>query len=145
MLSSITMLWRRKEILPVSLFVLFVLVDVWLRFFFLERGHWTCNQGVFWGITVPPGLFWLGAVMLLGWCIWLFLAQREEFNQGMIALVFIGGAINLLDRLLFGCVIDYFSWPWVFGKFLPNFNLADMSILLGCLGLFVVTIMRQGR
>lgn len=125
------MLWRRKEMLLVSLFVLFVLVDVWLRFFFLERGHWTCNQGVFWGITVPPGLFWLGAAMLLGWCIWFFVAQPEGFRRGMIALVFIGGAINLLDRLLFGCVLDYLSWPWVFGEWLPHFNFADGLILLG--------------
>ena len=144
-MPSILMLWRQKEILLVSLFVLMILVESWLRFFFLEREYWVCNTGAFWGISIPVGLFWLGAVVLFGWCVWFFLTQREGFSRGMIALIFIGGAINLLDRLLFGCVLDYFSWPWVFGDFFPNFNLADMSILFGCLGLFVVTIIRKSH
>lgn len=127
-------LWR-KEMLWVSLFVFLVLFDGWLRFFYLERGVWICNRGVFWGIAIPNVLLWGCIVLILVGCLWLLNRFQGSVIQLAITAVIFGGALNALDRLFYGCVLDYLSWSFGFLTFLPNFNIADSLIFLGIGGL----------
>lgn len=96
----------------------------------------TRNHGVAFGFL--PGshiaITILIAVALLALLVYFALHTRERLiwlPTGML----IGGAIgNVLDRLREGSVTDFIKLPlgW------PPFNLADMSITLGVLILFLV-------
>lgn len=129
--------FQQKEAWIWPLFLFLAAIDIWLRWFDLEREEWTCNPGVMWGITLSPILLFLGTVgflLLVGYLLW----KAEHFkSQSFLSLMLLGGCINALDRFSYGCVLDYFSWPLGLASFLPNFNLADSCILLGALGMLV--------
>ena len=64
----------------------------------------------------------------------------------------LGGALgNVIDRLLWGHVIDFldFHWPWLSPLFheghFPAFNLADSAITLGTVCLLVDELLQIGR
>lgn len=118
-----------------SLFVLIGLTDLALRFFLLERSTWTCNEGIIWGIFLHPTILSIatgGFLFLLSW----YFVRSEVFEERLFLLpMLLGGGTNALDRVFHGCVLDYFAWPGVLDTFLPNFNLADMMLLLGLFGL----------
>lgn len=108
-----------------------------LPFFALYRTH---NQGIafsmLWGLGALP----LIAISLavIAFVLWLWRsspAERVVSHVGF-ALV-IGGAIgNLIDRAMFGYVIDYFLFHtsvWSFAVF----NLADSAITVGA-GLIIL-------
>ena len=69
----------------------------------------------------------LGAVALLSWLLWRTPSRGLAIGYGMV----IGGALgNLVDRLLYGKVADFFHF-YGFGYDWYVFNLADLAITLG--------------
>jgi signal peptidase II len=59
----------------------------------------------------------------------------------------LGGAIgNVIDRLMYGYVLDFLDFHWM-GWHFPAFNLADSAITLGaaCLILDELRRVRRGR
>jgi signal peptidase II len=105
------------------------------------------NPGVSYGLFPARGplgtallvLFSLGAVAALGW--WLWNAQRGVLAVGL-GLV-IGGAIgNLIDRVVYGRVADFFhfyfhSYDWYV------FNVADCAITFGVGALLYDALLRS--
>lgn len=102
-------------------------------------------------------IFTLGAIALL---TWLFADSRrgQYCLQGFLALILAGALGNLYDRLKYEHVRDFLrftvgaDWPpWSgdTGLFWPYvFNVADIFITVGVVGLFVVWIsamIRHGR
>jgi len=97
------------------------------------------NRGMSFGMfnTGDPLVPWiLGAIALavaVGLVWWLARARRPLVILGL-GLV-LGGAVgNLVDRVLYGAVVDFVllhagRWHW------PAFNLADSAITLGVLAL----------
>ncbi|OGD62548.1 hypothetical protein A2160_05885 [Candidatus Beckwithbacteria bacterium RBG_13_42_9] len=71
------------------------------------------------------GIFpwWWGGISLFIIGLWFL---RERTYNWELCLILAGGVSNLLDRFLWGGVVDF---P-IFG-FLPAFNLADLMIDLG--------------
>lgn len=68
------------------------------------------------------------------------LTKIESTFYGMV----IGGAIgNLIDRIIYGYVIDFFDFN-IFGYNYPIFNIADVMIVLGILGILVFDL-RKGK
>lgn len=63
--------------------------------------------------------------------IWMSRLKRHEIRLAVALALIVGGAIgNLIDRVLYGHVIDfiqlyYESWYW------PAFNIADSAITVG--------------
>jgi len=64
----------------------------------------------------------------------------------------LGGAIgNVLDRLIHGYVVDMldFHWNWLSplfaGGHFPSFNVADMGITAGAIGLVLDELLRVRR
>ena len=63
--------------------------------------------------------------------VWLYRLQKNQLRLALALSLVLGGAIgNLVDRVLYGYVIDfidvyYASWHW------PTFNVADSAITLG--------------
>jgi signal peptidase II len=63
----------------------------------------------------------------------LWMMQRSQDNRllcAALALVIGGAAGNLVDRVLYGHVIDFVQWH-VAGYYWPAFNIADSAICLG--------------
>ena len=95
-----------------------------------------------------------------GWQRWLFT------GIGVVATVFIvwmlrshpgqklfsfslacilGGAIgNVVDRLLYGYVVDFLQLHWG-GWYFPAFNIADSAITIGAVGLILDELLRVRR
>ncbi|QKV19560.1 signal peptidase II [Oricola thermophila] len=111
-------------------------IDI-LPFFALYRTH---NEGIafsmLWGLG--PGILIAISLGVIAFVLWLWRASPAErvVSHAGFALV-IGGAIgNLIDRAVFGYVIDYFLFhtpAWSFAVF----NLADAAITVGA-GLIIL-------
>jgi signal peptidase II len=117
----------------VSVLPFFNLVMVW-------------NPGVSYGLfpargpvgTAVIAVFSMAAVIGLGW--WLWRAERKVLAAGL-GLV-IGGAIgNLVDRLVYARVADFFHF-YVRGHDWYVFNIADCAIALGVAALLYDAMLR---
>lgn len=57
---------------------------------------------------------------------------KEDLRLAIALSLVIGGAIgNLIDRLLWGYVIDFLDFHWRWGYHFPAFNVADSAICVG--------------
>lgn len=80
---------------------------------------------------------WFFAILTIlisaGLILWLKLLSHKEIATRIAICFILGGALgNLIDRLIWGYVIDfiqlyYSSWYW------PIFNIADASITIGAI------------
>ncbi|MCU7815823.1 MAG: signal peptidase II [Candidatus Thiodiazotropha sp. (ex Rostrolucina anterorostrata)] len=67
-------------------------------------------------------------IVLIGW---LWRLKREEQWIAVALSLIIGGAIgNVIDRILFGQVIDFLHFHYQ-GHYWPAFNVADSAITVG--------------
>ena len=99
------------------------------------------NRGVSYGL-LPAGSFTatlllilvsIAAVIGLSW--WLMRAERPLLGYGL-GLV-IGGALgNVIDRVLYGAVADFFHF-YAFGHDWYVFNVADAAITVGVVALLL--------
>jgi len=80
------------------------------------------------------GLSLAASILLI---IWLIRLEEKQRWLGYALALILGGAIgNLIDRVLYGYVIDfidiyYQQWHW------PAFNIADSAISIGAAMLFI--------
>lgn len=85
----------------------------------------------FWAVNSAFLYVVAGAVLLL-FCFLFFRSWRQGnflLMTGFL-LIILGGASNLLDRIIFGYVID---WIRVFFLPISIFNIADIMIIIGIL------------
>jgi signal peptidase II len=69
--------------------------------------------------------------------LWLMRLQRSEKWTALGLSMVLGGALgNLIDRLLYGHVIDFIQWYYK-SFYWPTFNIADSAITVGA-GVLVV-------
>ena len=121
-----------KQLVEASLLV-YEIIPL-LPFFNLTLAY---NEGAAFSFLSDQGGWqrWLFAILAMGVSLvlitWLRrLTVQERLLAAALSLI-IGGALgNLIDRLLFGHVIDfldfyYKSWHW------PAFNVADSAIFIG--------------
>lgn len=70
---------------------------------------------------------------LLGW--WLAQTPRRDWKTAVPYALVIGGAFgNVIDRLVHGHVVDFIQWH-VGEYYWPSFNVADMAIVGGAIGI----------
>ena len=115
-------------------------------FFNWVRVH---NTGAAFSMFADAGgwqrIFFIGiAVVASVWVVWLLRRYPQQklfcFALGMI----LGGAIgNLIDRVLFGAVVDFVQVHYA-GYFFPAFNVADAAITCGA-GLLIWDGIRPQR
>jgi len=133
----------KKIVLLVSLSFDFFILESLIKYYFLNKipqeGFYlfgkilqiiyTPNQNVAFSLPLPQ-MFTIVIVililMVLSYIWWQILIKGKLSQLLGISLVILGALSNLLDRLIFGYVIDYlniFIWP--------IFNLADVMIVGG--------------
>ncbi len=124
LIESSLMVYETIPVLP--FFNLTLAYNEGAAFSFLsDQGGWQR-----WFFTLVAAL----VVLILG--VWLTRLRGERLLAISLSLV-IGGALgNLLDRLLFGYVIDFLDFFYATHHW-PAFNVADIAISLGVVLMFV--------
>ncbi len=107
------------------------LLDLSLRFYWLERGVYGCNDGAFWGLGLSRELILGAGTLALAGLGWLLVQETNRKVKLALLAMLVGGSLNWVDRLFTGCVLDYLTWPLGLSAIFPNFNLGDMLLLLG--------------
>lgn len=97
--------------------------------------------GAFGFLPGGRGFFLLASIIAITAIIAYKSGRRSQSALADLALALIlGGSIgNLVDRLLYGEVID-----WLDFRFWPVFNIADMALVIG-LSLFALEIIRSHK
>lgn len=81
----------------------------------------------------------------VGLTIWMSRLRADEKLLGASLALIIGGALgNLHDRLVHGYVVDFLSFH-VAGWYYPAFNVADIGITLGAIGLIWESVVGERR
>lgn len=91
------------------------------------------NRGVSFGMFAGDNMRWIlvavAGVISIVVFFWLRNATNRMLSIGL-GLV-LGGAIgNIIDRVRFGAVADFFDFDLIFMRW-PAFNVADMAIVVG--------------
>lgn len=105
--------------------------DKGFYFFDLIQIGFFPNENIAFGLPLPQALTIILVIIILiflSFLWWISLAKKETWKLLANSLIILGALSNLLDRLIFGYVIDYLNvliWP--------VFNLADTMIVIGVL------------
>ena len=77
---------------------------------------------------------WLFTIIAIAASIWIVWLLRRHSSQKLFAFalsLILGGALgNLVDRVLYGYVVDFLSFHWD-EHYFPAFNVADSAITCG--------------
>lgn len=88
--------------------------------FLADQGGWQR-----WFFTV------IAAIACIVFIVWLAKTPKSQTLLGIAFALMLSGAMgNLIDRVLFGYVIDFIDFHWS-GKHFPAFNVADSMIFIG--------------
>ncbi len=122
--------------------------DIDLQIFPLLNFSLVWNRGVSWGIFHSASVygFYLLTSFITLVILWLsyyaFYHQlyKNKTNIFFEVIILAGAISNLIDRLIFGGVIDFIqlhigTWYW------PTFNVADTFIVGGVIGLLIKNMM----
>ena len=100
--------------------------------------NYITNKGMAFGINLPVGISFFSGISLIITCflVWILWCERKNNLLMRISLALIlGGAIgNLIDRILFGEVVDFFDF--MIGNFhWYIFNIADSAVTVGIISM----------
>ena len=112
----------------------------------------TWNTGISYGLFRQQGPFGQGALLALKAVavvlLWIWLARTSSRLAALGLGLIIGGAIgNAIDRLAYGAVADFVLFHVTTATFSFNwyvFNLADVAIVAGVIGLLCETLIGTG-
>ena len=112
----------------------------------------TWNTGISYGLFRQQGPFGQGALLALKAVavvlLWIWLARTSSRLAALGLGLIIGGAIgNAIDRLAYGAVADFVLFHVTTATFSFNwyvFNLADVAIVAGVIGLLFETLIGTG-
>lgn len=104
------------------------------------------NTGMAFGINFPAGIYIFTTVSLLAsvgilWYLWT-LRNDVFLVRFSLALIWAGAVGNLIDRIRFGQVVDFFDFMWS-GHHFPVFNIADSSVTVGMIFFLYYSLVMQ--
>ncbi len=98
-------------------------------------GFYICNSGISFGIHLSLGIFYLLWIIIITAIVLLIFKSRSKLTIFSLLLILSGAFSNIIDRLFFGCVIDFIDI-----KVWPIFNIADILISAGAILLITKNI-----
>ena len=116
-------------------------------FFNLVRVH---NSGAAFSFLADASGWqrWFFTVLGIGAAILIIWMLKNHPGQRLFCLALaciLGGAVgNVIDRVLYGYVVDFLDFHWL-GMHFPAFNVADSAISLGAAGLILDELLRVKR
>ncbi len=93
--------------------------------------RYVLNPGAAWGmLSSHPWIFMtLSTVAIIGVIIFFFVYKnRHPLLTVSLALILGGGIGNMIDRILFGEVVDFLHFEFIS---FPTFNIADCGVTIG--------------
>jgi len=85
----------------------------------------------------------ISAVVSIVLIVWLYRMSRQERMLSLsIALILGGAAGNLIDRAVYGYVVDFIQVYWN-NSYFPSFNIADAAISCGTVILLALTLFEK--
>ncbi len=120
-------------------FIFLIITDQLIKYIVRSwGGFYICNTGIAFGLHLP---FWLVLAIAIAFLFIISLLIFDfKFSISKTALCFIlaGAVSNIIDRLRFGCVIDFIDLKFWSANIAmrsitgwPIFNLADSFIVIG--------------
>lgn len=100
-------------------------------FYTVKNGLATINVSMVLGKLSSNEMAIFIATGLIAFLIIFFVSTKKAVNV-WIVLLLAGAFSNLIDRLVSGGAVDYFSLPNLFA-----FNIADLAIMIGTIGLLI--------
>jgi signal peptidase II len=116
-------------------------------FFNIVRVH---NTGAAFSFLASAGGWQRWFFTALGACAALFIVWMLKSHSGQKLFSFamaciLGGAVgNVIDRVLYGYVVDFLDFHWR-GMHFPAFNIADSAITIGASALILDELLRVRR
>lgn len=107
-----------------------------IRGFF--RITYTCNDGAAFSILKGKRVFFIiMTIVVVCLIVYYLLKNKVYWVEKYSLLLIISGAVgNLIDRIMYGYVIDFLDFI-IFGYDFPVFNIADSFITIGAIGLII--------
>lgn len=99
------------------------------------------NTGAAWSMfnDKPVFLIIISGIIIIGIIYYIWKNKpRDKWEKLLYSLVIAGAMGNFINRLFFGYVIDFIDID-IFGYDYPIFNIADIYVVLGILGLIIYT------
>jgi len=72
-------------------------------------------------------------ILMLGYILFYSFNKKNYLLAGLLTIIVFGAISNMLDRAMYGFVIDYIDL-----KYFTIFNIADIMIVLGALFLLIL-------
>ena len=99
------------------------------------------NFGLFEGNNIVQAYVLSGVSMIISMVFFIWLRNSTSYLIQVLAALVIGGALgNALDRLLYGAVADFINVTCCGLRNPYSFNLADVFIFIGLIGLLIFKI-----
>ena len=107
-----------------------------IRGFF--RITYTCNNGAAFSILKGKRVFFIIMTIVVVFLIVYYLLKNKVYwvEKYSLLLIISGAVGNLIDRIMYGYVIDFLDFI-IFGYDFPVFNIADSFITIGAIGLII--------
>lgn len=111
-----------------------------MNFFSITKVY---NMGASWSILTGQRWFLIALAIIILILLFYYQTKFVRNNRNIIAFALLYGGItgNLLDRIIYGHVIDFLDFT-IFGYNFPVFNFADICIVLGVL-LLIIAIFKK--
>lgn len=116
----------------IFLFSILIIVDLIIKRWVVLTSDvsYLCNTGIAFGIVIHQYFFvglWILITFMLG-VLWWSKRDAQWSTHIPYIVIFAGALGNMIDRIIYGCVIDYIP---LFS--ISSFNFADMLISAGAL------------
>ncbi|MFL2797855.1 MAG: signal peptidase II [Paracoccaceae bacterium] len=96
------------------------------------------NFGLFQGDSVTQAYLLTAVSVVISIIFFIWLRNSKSFMIHILAALVVGGALgNAIDRLLYGAVADFINVTCCGFRNPYSFNLADVFIFIGLIGLLV--------
>ena len=114
-----------------------------IRGFF--RITYTCNDGAAFSILKGKRVFFIIMTIVVVFLIVYYLLKNKVYwvEKYSLLLIISGAVGNLIDRIMYGYVIDFLDFI-IFGYDFPVFNIADAALCIG-VGIILILMLLEER